>query len=80
LSVPVDQPFTGFGRSAILCPIDEQTMADDGVMAEAADGEKETVIVGEIDLEVLDRSRTISEATVLKDRRGETYQKSYHLF
>jgi len=80
LSVPLDQPFTGFGRSAIMCPIDDQTMVDDGIMVEAKDGEKEVVIVGEMDLEVLHRSRNRSEATVLKDRRGETYRKYYRLF
>lgn len=80
LSVPVDQVFTGFGRSAILCPIDDQTMVDDGIMVEAKDGEKETVIVDEVDLEVLYRSRAVSEATVLKDRREKTYEKYYHLF
>lgn len=79
LSVPVDQPFTGFGRSAILCPIDDQTMVDNGVVVEAKEGEKEDVIVGEVDLEVLHRSRNRSEATVLKDRRGETYRKYYRL-
>ena len=79
LSVPLDQPFTGFGRSAILCPIDDQTMIDDGIMVEAQDGEDETVIVGEVDLEMLDRSRNSSEATILKDRRGETYKNCYQL-
>jgi len=80
LTVPVDQPFTGFGRSAILCPIDDQIMVDDGIMVEADDGEKGAVIVGEVDFEVLHRSRTVSEATILKDRRGQTYRKVYHLF
>jgi predicted amidohydrolase len=80
LTVPVDQPFTGFGRSAILCPIDDQTMVDDGIIVEAEDGEKGTVVVGEVDFEVLLRSRTLSEATILKDRRGQTYQEEYHLF
>jgi len=70
LSVPLDQPFTGFGRSAILCPIDDQTMVDDGIMVEAQEGEDESVIVGEVDLELLHRSRNSSEATILKDRRG----------
>lgn len=79
LSVPVDQPFTGFGRSAILCPIDDQSMVDDGIMVEAGEGEEETVIVGEVDLEVLDRSRNSSEATILRDRRPETYKKHYQL-
>lgn len=80
LSVPVDQPFTGFGRSAILCPIDDQTMVDDGVLIEADNGEEETVIVGEVDTQMLNRSRTLSEATILRDRRGETYQEHYRLF
>jgi len=79
LSVPVDQPFTGSGRSAILCPIDDQTMIEDGILIEAEDGDKEQVIVGDVDLEMLHRSRTRSEATLLKDRRGKTYQACYHL-
>ena len=80
LSVPADYPFTGFGRSAILCPIDDRTMVDDGIMVEAEDDQKEGVIVGELDIETLHQSRNRSEATVLKDRRGETYRKHYRSF
>lgn len=80
LSVPVDQPFTAFGRSAILCPIDDRTMVADGVLIEADAGDKEAIIVGEVDLDVLQLSREASEATILKDRRPETYKKHYKLF
>ncbi len=80
LTVPIDKPFTAYGRSAILSPIDDQTGVNDGVIAEAPDGDKETVVTVEVDLEVLERSRKYSEATILKDRQPETYQRNYRLF
>ena len=79
LSVPTDQPFTCFGRSCILCPIDDQTMVNNGVLVEAEEGDKEIIVVGEIDIEALKRSRQSSEATILKDRRPETYKKHYRM-
>jgi predicted amidohydrolase len=79
LSVPVDQPFTAFGFSAILSPIDEQTGVNNGVVVEAPTGDRELIVSGEVDLEVLARSRESSEATILKDRRPETYRKHYRL-
>ena len=80
LSVPKDKPFTAFGRSAPLCPIDDQTGVNNGIMMEAKDGQKEEVMVGEIDLEVLARSRQASEATILKDRRPDLYKSYYRLY
>lgn len=80
LSVPVDLPFTGFGKSCILCPIDDQTMVSNGILVEAEAGDREMVVFGEIDLELLKRSRESSEATVLKNRRPETYKKHYKIF
>lgn len=80
LTVPVDKPLTAFGRSAIFCPIDNVTMVNDGVIVEAETGDKETVVVGEVDLELLDQSRQSSEVTHLKNRRPETYKKHYKLF
>jgi len=77
LSVPVDLPFTGYGYSAILCPIDEHTGVNNGVMYEAAAPDQELVLFGEVDLEVLQRSREKSEATILKDRRPQTYDACY---
>ncbi len=79
LSVPNDRPFTAFGRSAILCPIDDQTMVDDGILVEATASDKEMVVVGEVDIEALERSRQSSEATILNDRRPETYRKCYKI-
>ena len=79
LSIPVDQPFTGFGKSCILGPIDDQTMVNNGVLVEAEEGDKETVVFGEVDIETLERSRQCSEATILKDRRPETYKKHYKI-
>ena len=79
LSVPSDQPFTGFGRSAILCPIDDQTGIADGILAEAQAGNRECTVFGEVDLQVLARSRETSEATILKDRRPAAYKKHYNL-
>jgi predicted amidohydrolase len=80
LTVPIDRPFTAYGRSAILSPIDDQTQVNNGIIVEAEDGVKEVVIVGEVDLDVLDRSRKSSEATILKDRRPQMYKKNYQLF
>ncbi len=80
LSVPTDLPFTGFGRSCILCPIDDRTMVSNGVLAEAEAADREMVVVGEIDLEVLEQSRQSSEATILKDRRPQTYREYYRVF
>jgi len=80
LSVPVDHPFTGYGRSSILAPIDEHCGTNDGVLYEADSGENELVLQGEVDLEALARSRQSSEATILKDRRPGTYQACYRLF
>jgi len=77
LSVPVDQVFTGFGRSAILCPIDDKTGVNDGVLLEAQAGDREMVIHGEVDLDILQASRESSEATILKDRRPESYKSCY---
>jgi predicted amidohydrolase len=79
LSVPVDQPFNAFGFSAILAPIDEQTGLNNGVVVEAVAGDRELIVSGEVDLEVLARSRESSEATILKDRRPETYRTYYRL-
>ncbi len=80
MTIPVDRPFTCYGRSAILCPIDEQTGVVDGVVVEADSGESEMVVFGEVDLDVLEKSRRCSEATILLDRRPETYQRHYRLF
>ncbi len=80
LSVPVDRPFTGYGRSAVFCPIDDQTMVDNGVLVEAESPDEEMVVVAEVNLDVLRRSRESSEATILKDRRPETYKKHYSLY
>jgi len=80
LTVPVDKPFTAYGRSAILCPIDDQTQFDNGIIAEAPAADQEAVVSAEVDLETLERSRQSSEATILKDRRPEAYKKNYQLF
>ena len=80
LSVPTDAPFTGYGRSAILAPIDDQTQAIDGVMIEAADPDEETIVTGEINMELLEKSREASEATILKTRRPDLYREHYRLF
>jgi len=80
LTLPIDKPFTAYGRSAILSPIDDQTQVNNGIIVEAPDGDREAVVAAEVDLEVLERSRQSSEATLLKDRRPETYKKNYQLF
>ena len=79
LSVPVDQPLTGYGRSALLCPIDDCTGVDNGVLAEAESAERELVLTGDLDLDLLERSRKSSEATILQDRRPQTYRDHYRL-
>ena len=80
LTVPVDKPLTAFGHSAIWCPIDNVTMVNNGAIVEAEAGDKEVVVVGEVDLDVLERSRQSGEVTLLKNRRPETYKKYYELF
>jgi predicted amidohydrolase len=80
LSVPVDQAFTAYGRSAVLGPIDEHMGVANGVLLEAESATQETVIVGEVDLDLLELSRESSEATILKDRRPETYKQCYGMF
>jgi predicted amidohydrolase len=79
LSVPIDLPFTGFGKSCILCPVDDRTMVSNGILVEANVADGELVLVGEIDLDILHQSRESSEATILKDRRPETYKEHYTL-
>lgn len=79
MTLPTDEPITAFGRSAILCPIDDQIKVNDGIIVEADSCQEERVVVGEVDLEALERSRQSSEATILKDRRPETYEKYYKL-
>ncbi|MFW6080445.1 MAG: nitrilase-related carbon-nitrogen hydrolase [Desulfosalsimonas sp.] len=79
LSVPVDRPFTAYGFSAVLCPIDEQTGVASGVLAEAPTAEHETVLTAEMDMDALARSRKSSEATILKDRRPDTYSRYYKI-
>ena len=80
LSLPVDRPFTAYGRSAILCPIDDQTGLNNGVLIEAEAGDSEMIVTGEVDTDVLERSRTSSEATILKDMRINTYKEHYKIF
>ena len=79
LSVPVDKPTTAYGRSVIFGPIDDQTNLNDGIVVEAPDPEKELVLLGDVDLDLLERSRTFSEATILKDRRPELYRERYQI-
>lgn len=79
LSVPIDLPFTGFGKSCISGPVDDRTMVNNGILVEAKVGDKELVLVGEIDLDILHQSRELSEATILKDRRPEIYKEHYTL-
>lgn len=74
-----DLPFTGFGKSCILCPVDDRTMVSNGILVEANVADGELVLVGEIDLDILHQSRESSEATILKDRRPETYKEHYTL-
>jgi predicted amidohydrolase len=80
LSVPSDRPFTGYGKSAVFCPIDDQTGVTDGTIIEAPNGDQEQIVVGEIDLEILSRSRNASEATILNDRRPSSYKEHYNLY
>lgn len=80
LSVPVDRCFTAFEKSAILCPIDEKTAINDGILVEASAGDHETIVNGEIDTDILAISRNASEATILKDRRPSTYKEHYKLW
>jgi len=79
LNVPVDKPTTAFGRSVIFGPIDDITNLNDGIVVEAPDPEKELVLVGDVDVDLLERSRASSEATILKDRRPDTYKKYYQI-
>ena len=80
IPVPVDKPLTAYGKSAVLCPIDDQTGIDTGVLAEAPSGNCECIVIADVDLELLSKSREISEATILKDRRPDTYKHHYRLF
>jgi predicted amidohydrolase len=80
LSVPVDRPFTAYGRSAVLGPIDDIIQVDDGILSCAPDGETETVVFADLNPALLEKCRTISEATVLKDRNPARYQSNYNLF
>jgi len=79
LSIPIDLPFTGFGKSCILCPVDDRTMVSNGILVEANMADGELVLIGEIDLDILHQSRKSSEATILKDRRPEIYKEHYTL-
>lgn len=80
LPVPVERPFTAYGRSAIFGPIDDQTGLANGIVCEAERPDTETILVGEIDLAALKRSRECSEATILKDRRPDLYRAHYGLY
>jgi len=80
LSVPVDRPFTAYGRSAVMGPIDDILQVDDGIISCATDGETETVVFADLYPALLEKCRTISEATVLKDRNPARYRSNYNLF
>jgi len=80
IKIPIDKPLTAFGHSAILCPIDDVTMVHNGIMTEAEAGDKETVVLEELDLKLLERSRQSGEVTLLKNRRPKTYKNCYKLF
>jgi len=59
-------------------PIDDRRMVSNGTLVEAETGDRELVLVGEIDLDSLHRSRELSKASILKNRCPETY-KEYHM-
>jgi len=80
ISVPRDKPFTSYGKSAILCPIDDQVNVTNGVLVEAPAGDQECIVTAEMDIQVLAKSREASEATILKDRRPACYKKHYRLY
>ncbi|MFD1705984.1 GNAT family N-acetyltransferase [Siminovitchia sediminis] len=56
-----------YGQSAIFSPIDF-SFPNDGVVAESCQ-DKNSVVVGDVDLEVLRRNREIGTATPFKDRK-----------
>lgn len=61
-----------YAQSGIFSPSDF-TFPGDGIIAEC-NPNIETIIVGEIDLELLRRNRNVGTVTPLKDRRGDLYR------
>jgi len=62
----------GWGRSSILSPC-EDPWNPNGIIAEA-DKNKEMVITGDLDLNLLNKKRKHGIAPTLNDRRPELYK------
>ena len=60
-----------YGKSTIFSPSD-YCFAHQGIVAES-DANVETILFGEVDLEMLRRNREIGTVTPLKDRRTDLY-------
>lgn len=64
-----------YAQSAIFAPSDFE-FARDGIVGEA-NANLETVLIGDVDLEVLKRQRQDGTVTQLKDRRKDIYRVEY---
>jgi len=72
VGTPPFPEMAGWGRSSIVTPC-EEPWPPNGVLAEA-ETNKETVITGELDIELLHQKRESGAATTLKNRRPELYR------
>ncbi len=61
-----------YAQSGIFCPSDF-SFAPDGIIGECTPN-LETIVVGDVDLEILRRSRTRGTVTHLKDKRKDLYK------
>lgn len=72
--IPLDSALHGTGRAIITCPINATFGIHDGLLATAPDSD-ESVVVGDLDLEQLHRSRANPEPPGLVNRRPELYRR-----
>lgn len=75
LGIPASAPLCGYGRAAILGPIENRLGLVEGVLAIGPDDASEAVIVADLDFARLRRARRSSEAPTWRHRRPDLYAR-----
>lgn len=72
LGLPLDRPTRGHGEAYVACPIDNRFAIADGTYARAEQN-RESLLITELDFELLRQARLKAEIRPLADRRPDLY-------
>lgn len=75
LGIPKRAPLAGYGRAAIVGPIENRLGLADGLLAIGPDDGREAIVAADLDFARLRRAREQSEAPTWRHRRPELYER-----